>query len=572
MIIPARHLSVRLGLSTILLCTTACSSKQTGNSQAGPSEQLREVEGRPLASFSTQELLRGLVFGDGPVADHLPTIQAQYHLSSAVRDPQALQTMREFIEQTVAKIMLERAEFADRFRKDILSSDHLRIRHAMEEGAVVATNVMVEDPDFQAALHNGFAADNSRGLCAFFVVGFVAVAYAVVFNAAAAILNVGLVVNVAVLLAVQAWVEVGNPWFGAGTPPADLSCPGGQSPCTVDRATSALMADQLISEIAEQGVEVWAYEGERLEYRTKQIYTDGRAGWLLGHGDFDGDGRQDRLYWPEKGTSYQINTARGAVAEGAMPGDPKRLYVGDFNGDGRDDILGYVEGSGAGTFHYLSSDLSTTERTLQLNPSGSPDYVPIIGRFVPPDRTDDVLMWGFGSNRELLFAGGAGQTLIATQAPVLDEGRESTAVVGAFYQRKEVDSLLMYTAGQTLHRFYNFESTDDTGTTRPGDQQTEVFFQEFYTSDHPFYPVVADFDGNGWDDIYWYSQSDSSIGDSIYASDGRAFIKYPDLKPDEAPPDPQWGQPENGLLPVAFDIDGNGRPDLFWWRIGYTRP
>ena len=50
-----------------------------------------------LNRYSTEELARGMFFGDGPVAEAIPTVRNNFLLTDKVKDPQALAQQREAI-------------------------------------------------------------------------------------------------------------------------------------------------------------------------------------------------------------------------------------------------------------------------------------------------------------------------------------------------------------------------------------------------------------------------------------------------------------------------------------------
>ena len=574
-------IAVRTALSALLLWGQGCIGAPSTKGEPVPLYD-EEVEAAPLSSFSTEDLLRGLVFGDGPVAEQLPTIQENYSIETVIQDPESLGILREFINLTVDEITSSHADFAEGFRSDVLSGDHLKIRQALEDAALLASEIMVENPEFKAAM-SAESGDNGQGLCVVFGPVFFVVAYAVAFNAAAAVLNVAAVVNIGVLLAVEAWVEVGNPWFGVG---GGGDCLEGT--CDVGVSSSALMADKLIAEIAEQKIEVWAYQGSKLEYRTGAVYADGRADWVLSHGDFDGDGREDRLYMRKSNPdSFYVHQFNGRTATTRLTAPSARFDIGDFDGDSCDDVLTFDPSSNSLTIYYANPS-GSANRPITFSPSvlrvglaSLGNYLPIVGRFLPPNQTDDILLWGAGSAPEVMYMAnsGGGFTEVAG-APNITAGKNSVPVVGTFYQGAGVDDLIIYEPGLPTHHLYSFNGfepnsgdpesggdlREDPGGGSKGDPEVSVTTKNVPTSKDLFYPVVADFDGNGWDDIYWYSRTSTSIGDAIYVSDGNALKAY-----GGDGPQPPWGQAKNNLYPVAFDVNNSGRPDIFWWGSGFDQ-
>ena len=75
-----------------------------------------------------------------------------------------------------------------------------------------------------------------------------------------------------------------------------------------------------------------------------------------------------------------------------------------------------------------------------------------------------------------------------------------------------------------------------------------------YDAGGSFQPVVGDYDGNGYDDIYWYAPGPGA--DYLWVSDGTYFYGG----------DAAW----NGSLqaPLVGDYDGDGDDDIYWYAPG----
>ena len=69
-----------------------------------------------------------------------------------------------------------------------------------------------------------------------------------------------------------------------------------------------------------------------------------------------------------------------------------------------------------------------------------------------------------------------------------------------------------------------------------------------------YQPVVGDFDGNGFDDILWYSPGAGS--DTIWYSG--AHHSHTDVEVDT---------PEGDLIPLVADFNGDGRSDILWYDV-----
>jgi hypothetical protein len=73
-------------------------------------------------------------------------------------------------------------------------------------------------------------------------------------------------------------------------------------------------------------------------------------------------------------------------------------------------------------------------------------------------------------------------------------------------------------------------------------------------------PIVGDFDGNGRDDVYWYSPAGAQVNRWFFnGSNGSFTFTAANFVP--VPP----GGP---FLAIAGDFDGNGSDDVFWYLAG----
>jgi len=199
----------------------------TGAQGCASDDRGPEGAGSKLSDFTTSEILQGLVLADGPVAAVVPTIRDNLKVDLHVQDPAALQHYRALSERVMASVMADHAGFAERFRSDILSGDHVRIQRGIQDAVMLVKEEYEAQPEFAAATAAASGDAEGRGLCV--AVGPVFVAYAAAFNWAAALVNVVAAANAAVYLAVYAWNA--------------LSAPAATS-------EAALMSEQIVGEIA----------------------------------------------------------------------------------------------------------------------------------------------------------------------------------------------------------------------------------------------------------------------------------------------------------------------------------
>lgn len=96
----------------------------------------------PTLKFSGEEVLRGLVFGEGPVADLFPELWNKQALADALaqlspEDRAAyhadMEKMRVQLDDMLTELRTEDAGFLDRFGTALQSGNHVQIERALEE-------------------------------------------------------------------------------------------------------------------------------------------------------------------------------------------------------------------------------------------------------------------------------------------------------------------------------------------------------------------------------------------------------------------------------------------------------
>ncbi|MGH9275317.1 MAG: FG-GAP-like repeat-containing protein, partial [Acidimicrobiales bacterium] len=126
-------------------------------------------------------------------------------------------------------------------------------------------------------------------------------------------------------------------------------------------------------------------------------------------GDFDGDGLDDvLLYGPGSSVDemwWSEPTDRGAVSVEPIQvkGTAYRPQVGDVNGDGNDDVLWYQPGAGADPLWTWFADRTKVDRILGVGGT----FVPDLGRYTADDL-DDVAWLSPTSASYLWLATGGG--------------------------------------------------------------------------------------------------------------------------------------------------------------------
>jgi hypothetical protein len=213
--------------------------------------------------------------------------------------------------------------------------------------------------------------------------------------------------------------------------------------------------------------------------------------------------------------------ARATAIQGAVPNqaphtfgsssiavDPVYAQVvsGDFDGDGRSDILLYGGDGATDSLYYGKFDKSYDSVALTV-PDGY--GVPVVGDF-DGDGLADVFWYRSGSGQDRIWWGRATRTEFGTST---------------------------YTRNM---------KQDGAG----------------------FSPFVADFDGNGGSDIFWYGRGSSAPAEDLWWSN-----KNRNGQPSSGTPTfTSQAQSIGGTAyyPVAGDFSGDGYADLYWFKPGAT--
>ena len=211
--------------------------------------------------------------------------------------------------------------------------------------------------------------------------------------------------------------------------------------------------------------------------------------------DFDGDGRSDVLWRIADGTvSTWLSNGDGFSAQSnfASP-DWRVVATGDFDGDGQSDIL-WRHDSGL-----VASWLGQLGGGFALNDDverASADWIVLGAGDFNGDGFDDIL-WS---------------------------EPESTGAMATWFGSESGDFVL--------------------GHSYPLDPPHYVFLES-----------IADFNGDGRDDLLWRNLLDGEVGKWTADQNGELIL---DDAPNPGGADEAWGLPGTG------DFDGDGRDDLLW--------
>lgn len=245
-------------------------------------------------------------------------------------------------------------------------------------------------------------------------------------------------------------------------------------------------------------------------------------------GDFDGDGRDDQLWYgpgaaPDHawfGRGDRGFTGRALTVAGAyLP------LVADFDGDGRDDVLWYGAGAAADYLWLGTAGKGFVGRSVRVNGT----YRPIVGDF-DGDRRADVLWYSPTASDRVWYGGAGGFTSVKVSV-----AREYTPVVGDFDANGTSDVLWYGPGGR---RDYLWRGT-----------WARTFWGVSVTVNGTYDPVVGDFDGDGPDDVYWHRGDRRGV---LWS--GRRWGGF-------------VGRSRTGATaatPFVADFDGDGVDDLAW--------
>ncbi len=268
--------------------------------------------------------------------------------------------------------------------------------------------------------------------------------------------------------------------------------------------------------------------------------VDVNASWgQPASGDFDGDGRDDLLWYDTPSGDHFWYSAGGGrftdstrtVARGFTP------LTGDFNGDCVDDVFWYAPGDAPDSMW-----LGRTNRGFQvLDVTVNGSYQPFTGDF-NGDRADDIFWYRPGTNRDAVWYGtvygrfvGRSATMDGDQQPLAGD-----------FDGDGPDDIYWYGAGTEPDLLWR-GSPSGRFSVEPADSD--------FVSDRP---MVGDYNADQRADIFWYGAGTEH--DAIWlGSRSRSFIGIPTTA--------------DGTFAhaVAGDIDGNGHDDVVFHGDGRAR-
>lgn len=256
-------------------------------------------------------------------------------------------------------------------------------------------------------------------------------------------------------------------------------------------------------------------------------------------GDFDGDGRQDivwygrgsrpdRLWWGRGGRAFDKTTF--------TLGRQLEPVTGDFDGDGRDDIYWFGPGEIPDRIWWGGPGRTWTRVAGEVP---APFANPVVGDF-NGNGNDDLFWYGPGAAVDTVWFGRADRAFRSRDASVRGTYRPA---VGDFNGNGR-DDILWYAPG----------AAEDFVWWGRGDLTFSSSGITIDMTDRE--PIVGDYDDNGRDDIFFYAPGDTA--DRIWwGSQDKSFAKsdVTNVAGTYAPT-------------LAADLDDNGHDDVFWYRPG----
>lgn len=256
-------------------------------------------------------------------------------------------------------------------------------------------------------------------------------------------------------------------------------------------------------------------------------------------GDFNGDDNTDVLWFGAGTLSDRVRL--GKDGGGFRPGPEVDLragtapVVGDFNGDHRDDLLVYEPGPAADSMRLGSRRGFVRGPEIDI----ARTFTAIAGDF-NGDSRDDVLLYAAGESSDMMRMGSSDGRL--RRGPEVSVDRTFTRGLPGDYNGDHIDDILWFGsgAGSDMMRFGT-----RTGTFRSGPAMSLT------TS---AIPLVADFTGEGRDDIFWFVPDGT---DTLREARATArFSTGPEVR--------LFGD----YAPFTGDFDGDGIGDVFCYRPG----
>lgn len=135
--------TIRRLTAVSMLLLAAC---EGGTALVTPSSE-PVISAQGNSQYSGEDLFRGLLFSDGPVAGTIPELRKVGTMSDRVKDPSDLNKVRSFQNRVIAQIRASDPHFFATFEEDMRSGNPVRVEAALKRAATVAYHATVNSPD-----------------------------------------------------------------------------------------------------------------------------------------------------------------------------------------------------------------------------------------------------------------------------------------------------------------------------------------------------------------------------------------------------------------------------------------
>jgi cannibalism toxin, SdpC family len=116
------------------------------------------AKGTDVSALTGEQLYRGIILAEGPVADLLPELRDNMKMENFISDKGQLAEISKANDQVIETMKKLSPGFFDTFKKDIQSGDHLRIRGALESALKVTQAALSTMPGLGDVEKEGAAA------------------------------------------------------------------------------------------------------------------------------------------------------------------------------------------------------------------------------------------------------------------------------------------------------------------------------------------------------------------------------------------------------------------------------